>query len=84
MNVTLFGNKIFPDMRISGRDTPGFRGALNPITSVLRRERRRVDTHKDHVKMEAADTRRDHVKMKMWLNGSDVATSQQSPGTIRS
>ena len=63
-------------MRISGRDAPGFRRTLNPITSVLRRERRRVDTHRDHVKMEAVDTHRDHVKMKMWLNGSDAATSQ--------
>ena len=35
-----------------------------------------VDTHRDHVKMEAVDTHRDHVKMKMWLKGSDAATSQ--------
>ena len=82
--MTLFGNRIFPDKRISGRDAPGFRRTLNPITSVLRRERQSVDTHKDHVKMEAVDTHRDHVRMKMWLNGSDAATSQQTPGTIRS
>lgn len=50
----------------------------------LEEKDRSVDTHKDHVKMEAVDTHRDHVRMKMWLNRSDAATSQQTPGTIRS